>query len=89
MKRTLLTSLLIITLFTLFAQTDADIEIGVIEKLDQYIHDQAMMLFTFQPQRVFAMNYQREAFREQGPAIEPVPLLPKIGRDRELGLSPL
>lgn len=44
MKRTLLTSLLIITLFTLFAQTDADIEIGVIEKLDQYIPMDAMLV---------------------------------------------
>lgn len=44
MKRTLLTSLLIITLLTLFAQTDADIEIGVIEKLDQYIPMDAMLV---------------------------------------------
>ena len=44
MKRTLITSLLIITLLPLFAQSDADIEIGVIEKLDQYIPMDAMLV---------------------------------------------
>ena len=37
MKRTLSTSLLFILLIPLLAQNEADIEIGVIEKLDQYI----------------------------------------------------
>jgi len=37
MKRTLITSLLIIVFIPLLAQTEVDIEIGVIEKLDQYI----------------------------------------------------
>ena len=44
MKRTLITSLLIITLLPLIAQTDADIEIGVVEKLDQYIPLDAMLV---------------------------------------------
>jgi len=44
MKRTLVTSLLIITLLPLFSQADADIEIGVIEKLDQYIPMDAMLV---------------------------------------------
>jgi len=44
MKRTFITSLLIITLLPLKAQTDADIEIGVVEKLDQYIPLDAMLV---------------------------------------------
>ncbi len=44
MKRALITSLLLITLLPLFAQADADIEIGVIEKLDQYIPMDAMLV---------------------------------------------
>jgi protein SCO1/2 len=45
MKRTLLITLfLTIFLFPLCAQTDADIEIGVIEKLDQYIPLDALLV---------------------------------------------
>jgi len=44
MKHTLLAALLIFLLFPLWAQTDADIEIGVIEKLDQYIPMDAMLV---------------------------------------------
>jgi len=44
MKRTLLTSLLIITLIPLLAQNDEVIEIGVVEKLDQYIPMDAMLV---------------------------------------------
>lgn len=44
MKQTLVTAFLIISLFPLWAQTDADIEIGVIEKLDQYIPMDAMLV---------------------------------------------
>jgi protein SCO1/2 len=44
MKSTLITLLLIVTLLPLFAQSDADIEIGVIEKLDQYIPMDAMLV---------------------------------------------
>ena len=44
MKLTFITSLLIITLLPLWSQTDADIEIGVIEKLDQYIPMDAMLV---------------------------------------------
>jgi len=44
MKHTLLSALLILLLFPLCAQTDADIEIGVIEKLDQYIPMDAMLV---------------------------------------------
>lgn len=44
MKRALLTSLLLIALIPLFAQADADIEIGVIERLDEYIPMDAMLV---------------------------------------------
>jgi len=44
MKRTLLASLLIIVLIPLLAQNDEYIEIGVIEKLDQYIPMDAMLV---------------------------------------------
>ena len=44
MKRFFITPLLILTLLPLKAQTDADIEIGVIEKLDQYIPLDAMLV---------------------------------------------
>jgi len=44
MKRALFTSLLLIALIPLFAQTDADIEIGVIERLDEYIPMDAMLV---------------------------------------------
>ncbi|MCF6246018.1 MAG: ABC transporter substrate-binding protein [Desulfobacula sp.] len=39
----------------LFKATDQE-HVIALEGLDKYIHDQAMMLFTFQPQRVFAMK---------------------------------
>lgn len=39
----------------LFKATEAE-HILALQELDKYIHDQAMMLFTFQPQRVFAMK---------------------------------
>ena len=44
MKRALLTSLLLIALIPLFPQADADIEIGVIERLDEYIPLDAMLV---------------------------------------------
>lgn len=44
MKHSIITSLLIITLLPLWAQTDPDIEIGVIEKLDQYIPLDALLV---------------------------------------------
>lgn len=44
MKRTVITSLLFLILHPIFAQTDTDIEIGVIEKLDQYIPMDAMLV---------------------------------------------
>lgn len=44
MKRTLITSILIISLLPIVAQNDADIEIGVIEKLDQYIPMDAILV---------------------------------------------
>ena len=44
MKRFFITPLLILTLLPLIAQTDADIEIGVIEKLDQHIPLDAMLV---------------------------------------------
>ena len=44
MKRALLTSLLLVALIPLFAQADADIEIGVIERLDEYIPLDAMLV---------------------------------------------
>ncbi|MEA3460403.1 MAG: SCO family protein [Bacteroidota bacterium] len=44
MKRTLFTSLMLIALISLLAQTDADIEIGVIERLDEYIPMDAMLV---------------------------------------------
>ena len=44
MKRTLTISLLIITLLPLLAQNDDYVEIGVVEKLDQYIHMDAMLV---------------------------------------------
>jgi len=44
MKRTLITLILILSLLPISAQTDADIEIGVIEKLDQYIPLDAMLV---------------------------------------------
>ena len=39
----------------LFKATEKE-HISALQELDKYIHDQAMMLFTFQPQRVFAMK---------------------------------
>jgi protein SCO1/2 len=44
MKRTLISSILIISLLPLRAQSDADVEVGVIEKLDQYIPMDAMLV---------------------------------------------
>lgn len=44
MKRTVITSLLILTLIPLLAQSDVDVEIGVVEKLDQYIPMDAMLI---------------------------------------------
>ena len=44
MKRTLIAYILIISLLPIVAQSDADIEIGVIEKLDQYIPMDAMLV---------------------------------------------
>lgn len=44
MKRVLLTSLLIIALIPLLAQNDDYVEIGVVEKLDQYIPMDAMLV---------------------------------------------
>lgn len=40
---------------TLF-QPSYDEHVASLATLDKYVHDQAMMLFTFQPQRVFAMK---------------------------------
>lgn len=37
-------------------KADETQHVPALEALDKYIHDQAMMLFTFQPQRVFAMK---------------------------------
>jgi len=44
MKLSLTTLVLIATLLPLLAQTDADVEIGVVEKLDQYIPLDAMLV---------------------------------------------
>ena len=44
MKHTLIAALLTISSIPLWAQTEADIEIGVIEKLDQYIPMDAMLV---------------------------------------------
>ncbi len=44
MKHTGITLLLFLALIPLYAQTDADLEIGVIEKLDQYIPMDAMLV---------------------------------------------
>jgi len=41
---------------TALFQPDEKEHVMQLEQLDKYIHDQAMMLFTFQPQRVFAMK---------------------------------
>ncbi len=44
MKFSVLTSLFLLAFFTIHAQTDADVEIGVIEKLDTYIPMDAMLV---------------------------------------------
>lgn len=44
MKRTVITSLLFLTLIPLLAQSNVDVEIGVVEKLDQYIPMDAMLI---------------------------------------------
>ena len=44
MKRTLLSILMVITLGVVNAQQEADIEIGIIEKLDQFIPMDAMLV---------------------------------------------
>ena len=44
MKHTVITLLLFLALIPMYAQTDADVEIGVIEKLDQYIPMDAMLV---------------------------------------------
>ncbi len=44
MKRTVITSILIVALLPVFSQSDSDIEIGVVEKLDQYIPLDAMLV---------------------------------------------
>ena len=44
MKFSVLTSLFLLAFFTILAQSDADVEIGVIEKLDTYIPMDAMLV---------------------------------------------
>ena len=44
MKKTLITLLLLMTIFAARAQADSDVEIGVIEKLDQYIPLDAILI---------------------------------------------
>ncbi|RLD68366.1 MAG: SCO family protein [Bacteroidetes bacterium] len=44
MKKSILTSLFLLAFFTIHAQSDSDVEIGVIEKLDTYIPMDAMLI---------------------------------------------